>query len=51
VGFVARTEERRVEYRALVESTGRKRPHGRLRRRWEDIAVNCTTISVQHRRF
>ena len=35
-GHVARMEERRGTYSALVGKSEGKRPHGRRRRRWED---------------
>ena len=35
-GHVARMEERRGAYRALVGKPGGRRPLGRLRRGWED---------------
>jgi hypothetical protein len=36
VGYVARTGERRVEYRFFVGKLDGKRPLGRHRRRWKD---------------
>jgi hypothetical protein len=44
-GHVARMGEERKVYKVLVGKPERKRPHGRLRRRWEDeIIMNLREI-------
>jgi len=43
-GHVTRMEQRRGAYRVLVGRPEGNRPHGRSRRRWENIKINFQEV-------
>jgi hypothetical protein len=43
-GYVTRMEQRRGAYSVLVRRPEGNRPHGRSRRRWENIKINFQEV-------